>query len=377
MAAAPWFDVAVLDTEQWQLAVWGTTHRLIGLVLFIATVQWYHQLPLWAGSTGIVPVRDKMAQLKRDLSWAPLRFPNLYWISTSDVFLRIIVLVGSAASLSLFTGVGNSKAAAAVAWACYQSILFGFGWNWPWDDMGVETAFLSIFMPQLPVITTQWSAAVAPAPMTAFLMRWLAFRVMVGFGRTKFAESTLKDWDYLRGFSVRVPMPSYLGWLVFHGPKWMMVFGLVGMFVTEIIVPWGFLLPGVPRAVAGLCSILLMAAIHFTGNWGHFNILTAVVSMSALDVTSASVPLPSAGADWPELVAYGAAVGLLLPASLLMFAISNSWVNRVLWSIPGLQHLLPIRIMHFLGPYRIVHGYGVFPPHRCVLVRATGLVGVR
>jgi hypothetical protein len=70
---------------------------------------------------------------------------------------------------------------------CFSSTI-----TFPWDEMLMEATFLTLFMPALPPVTTQWAAASPPAPILAFLYRWLVFRVIAGFGKKKFIGSTAK-----------------------------------------------------------------------------------------------------------------------------------------------------------------------------------------
>ena len=49
--------------------------------------------------------------------------------------------------------------------------------------------------------------------------------------------------------------------------------------------------------MAGGSIIALMVGIHFSGNWGHFNILTGVVALAGLDTVSWSLPWIAADAD--------------------------------------------------------------------------------
>lgn len=131
-----------------------------------------------------------------------------------------------------------------------------------------ETSFLSLFLPRLPYIGEQWAASELPLPIVAFSLRWLAFRVMLGFGKQKFIGHRMADWDYMRGFTSSAPLPSRAGYYLFFAPIPIHLICLASMFVIEIILPFGFLLPGIARPAAGLSVMFLMVGIHLNGNWG-------------------------------------------------------------------------------------------------------------
>lgn len=69
---------------------------------------------------------------------------------------------------------------------------------------------------------------------------------------------------------------------------------------------------------------------------GHFNILTAVVALSALETVSPSLPyLPTTNTVWE--VAVWAFFGVFVfPLTLLAFT-GNSWGNSVAWWMPALN----------------------------------------
>jgi|TARA_B110000908_G_C9991867_1_gene330153 hypothetical protein len=56
------------------------------------------------------------------------------------------------------------------------------------------------------------------------------------------------------------------------------------MFVSEMVVPFLYFISGTPRLIAACCNIALMGGIQLTGNFGFFNVLTAVLSITLLDL---------------------------------------------------------------------------------------------
>ena len=83
---------------------------------------------------------------------------------------------------------------------------------------------------------------------------------------------------------VRHPSPTPFGhWLYRNAPPAAFVGALVGMLVSECLVPFFFLAPYPWCAVAAALTIGLMAGIQATGNFGHFNLLVAVLCVPLLD----------------------------------------------------------------------------------------------
>lgn len=361
-AAVP--DFTAMATR---LTVWGTMHRLVAALYFVAIAQMFQQVVVMAGRRGMSPLTSRLRRLRIDYPRMHVLYtPTLFWVCSSDWFLRLVVVVGSTSALLAFWGGGPLPTTAymAVCFVCYVSLSNALLAWFPWDDMLLETGFLTLFMPALPALTTQWAATEVPSALLAFAFRWLVFRVMVGFGKFKFIGARAEDSDYLFGFTVSIPLPSLLSWGMHHAPRWFLRLSLYIMFVIEIILPFGFLAPGWVRALGGASTIFLMAAIHLTGNWGHFNILTAIVALSTCDIVAPCLPsvTPLLTGTLVDTITFVLLVLYHLPASLLYFIAVASWSNHSVWYMPVLQRLHLVTLLRALQPFRMVHGYGIFFP---------------
>jgi hypothetical protein len=233
----------------------------------------------------------------------------------------------------------------------------------------------------------------------AWSVRWLVWRLLVGFAKLKFSEPShyWSDRLYLKHFLMFLPMPTYVGWFMFKLPNWVPVVEVVFMFVAEVVAPCMLFFTGWPRAVGALLIIALMVGIQVTGNFGFFNLLTAVLCLGSLDLGSSlwdqrvpavwtwthwervwrawsesgvlggvraiASPLDT---DWTEATFLALAVCLLIPASAALFPL-NSWVSSggFYWStlqkLPVVEGV--VTFFRALLPLRVVHAYGVFPPH--------------
>ncbi len=88
--------------------------------------------------------------------------------------------------------------------------------------------------------------------------------------------------SYIKYFFIHMPIASPLGWLAHKLPDAVHVANLSVMWLVEIPLPFLLFAAGTPRLIAALGYIGLMFGIHITGNFGYFNILTAVLTLPQL-----------------------------------------------------------------------------------------------
>ena len=112
---------------------------------------------------------------------------------------------------------------------------------------------------------------------------------------------------YIKSFWVNMPMTTYAGWAGYRLPDHMHRFNLVVMFVVEVVVPFMYFMNGWARVVAAVGVFGLQFGINATGNFGYFNLLTAVAAVP-LFLHSSTVWAGSFGAQGAAAaVAMGAA----------------------------------------------------------------------
>ena len=287
------------------LTVWGLLPRGLGLVFCICLLDFSVQLVPLAGRHGLNPLAEVLGRYKRDFGWrAYFYFPTLFWLSASDTALWLLPLLGALCGLGAVVGGPLSPLCLLGAWATLLSIDAGpSGAVYPWDSVLLEAGFLSLWLPGTEQLSLQGlqglssagsslSSAVQalslPSPLLAFAFRWLLFRVLLGFGKLKFVGSGWRDRLYIKNFVINQPMVSPLGWLAHHAvpdAAWTAMLGQ--MLVVEMLCPFLLFLPGLPRLLAGASIAGLMAGIWATGNYGYFNLLTAVLCLPALDTAAA------------------------------------------------------------------------------------------
>ncbi|HET8939687.1 MAG TPA: lipase maturation factor family protein [Polyangiales bacterium] len=354
--------------------IWGLIPRCMGLLYVLAFSSLIPQLEAGIGSRGVLPAGARFDAIARDFPGLRrfTQYPSVLWLNRSDTFIRLIPWLGTLCGIVMFYGGPLAPWALALAWLLWLSIEPA-ALIFPWDTMLQEAGFLAFFLPGVPALPV-WEASQLPDPTVAFMVRWLAIRLMLGFGKVKFVGANKSDRMYMRGFFVWMPLPTPLGWFMHHAPRFVLRGMLMFMFVAEVIAPLLGLFSGPLRLVSFAILASLMIGIHLTGNWAFFNIGYLVLCLSLLD-TQASIfdwakePWHSTLWQWPT-VASNAALLVIFITSVFYLVFADSWVGRTfmfldldrwVWNRAWARAI--IKYFRAIAPFRIVNGYGVFHPH--------------
>ena len=349
------------------LLVWGLFTRLLGLVYLIAFASLLGQVVPLAGADGVSPLKPLLLKIRADFPlWrCLLYFPTLLWLRSTDGCLRLLVVLGMGGALWAAYGGPGSNFGLLLCWVCYLSLHPAVGLAYPWECLLLEAGFLALFLPASNALP-DLSASALPLPAVAWALRWLVFRMMLGFGKLKFQGVNRKELGYLKAFFIAVPLPSPLGWYGHHLPGWFMKFSLLSLFLIEVAVPFLIFVPGYPRLAAAAAIASLMVAIQLTGNYGHFNILMLTLCVPLLDCDASLFDQPLDGVLWPWNHLLIHAVMLILFVGGLLYLPFNSWCSLA-WLYWPAQRKSPavlrwlLAFYRFLAPFRILHAYGVFP----------------
>jgi hypothetical protein len=348
--------------------LFGLFTRGLGLIYLIAIASLYHQVLGIAGSRGITPIAPLLARIREDFpGWRRFAyFPTVLWINSSDRALRGLVILGIVASIAVIVGGSLTFVGLLVCFVVYLSLDLAMQLWYPWDCVLLEAGFLALFLPGLQLFPSL-EVQSAPLPIVSFAFRFLVFRVMFGFGTTKFVGSTRKDLTYLQGWAINQPIPTRFSFLLHRSPLFLLKASIVIMFLAELVIPFMIFFTGLPRLVAAVVTIGLMVGIQFVGNYGFFNLVVIVCSIPLFDLDASlfdSVP----GGYWgsPASAAASVAVAILVFGGLIHLPF-DSWCTRswMFWTyftrirsrvVNGL-----IAFYRLLAPFRLVHPYGVFP----------------
>jgi hypothetical protein len=280
-AIAQWYDF--FGTPGGALTAWGLFSRGLGLVYLVALGSLTWQLVPIAGRRGITPMRDQLRKYRAHYGrMAYWWWPTLYWLADSDAALVAVPALGALAGVGAALGGPWSPACLLLSWAAWLSVSNGaYELIFPWDSFLCELGFLSVWLPAtqplfrvvsaaagsgtpggLALAFNSVAAAAAPTPLLAWCYRWLVWRLLVGFGKLKFLGTSRRDKHYIKGFLINQPMLSVLGWWGHKLPVAVHMGALAGMFLIEIPLPFAMFWTGVPRVVAALGIIGLMAGIQ-------------------------------------------------------------------------------------------------------------------
>lgn len=367
-------DVVVASDAS--LLAWGIFTRALAIVFVIAltSLGWRDQLVALSGERGITPLSAlHTTYVNAYGAWgAMIRYPSIYWfIGSSDAALRWTPCVGAASAFAVALGVVQPSIGLGFAWFTFLSVDVGSSFTgaiFPWDCLLLEVGALCLWLRPLAVFPSL--VAVAPAsPLLAFTFRFLLFRVLIGFGKLKFwSANWRRDANYIRGFLVNMPIVHPFGYFLHRTiPRAAFPSFLAGMAITVLIAPWGLFWTGLPRLAAVASIIGLMFGVQITGNFGHFNILSAALALPSLIDPASSITdfswsdaarTPRAAAETTYLCAALAIAMLYFPA--------NSWVNLSIPFWPVWDRINSLRGLfaglRAIAPLRAVSTYGVFGP---------------
>ena len=365
--------------------------RLLAVVFLIAFVSYWVQLDGLIGSQGILPAADLMRSVRGLGASGVWRVPTLCWLGASDGFLHGLAGAGTLLSLLLLAGIAEGPVLA-LLWAIYLSLVVvgQVFFSFQWDILLLETALTSMFV-------AAWTLRPRLMPKVPraglWLVRALLFKLMFLSGITKLIclDPTWWSLTALDHHYVTQPLPTWTSYYAHHLPHGFQRASVAVMFAIELGVP--FLVVGPRRLrIAGALALLgLQGLIAGTGNYGFFNLLTAVLCVTWLDDAfllrlvpgrwrgrissrlSADTPVAiepqRTGARRFARLAYGLAVAFMAYASSLAF-VEEMVRTRPPGRIGGVAGTLldggaayvgaGSRLLSIVGPFRSISGYGLF-----------------
>jgi len=247
--------------------------RSLGLIYLIAFLSLEVQITGLVGIRGILPVSKFLAALQAGYgggSW--LRVPTVFWLGSSDAFLKLVCVAGVIVAIAVILGVAR-RAALLLAFVLYLSLV-SIGqafFSFQWDFLLLEAGFLAIFL--LPVFPRVW------------LLRWLLFRLMLLSGAEKLlsGDPTWRNLTALEFHYQTQPLPTVFGWYFHHLPADFQKASVVFMFFVELVVPFLMFAPRRIRFFAGAMILALQTIIFLTGNYTFFNLLAVALCLSLYD----------------------------------------------------------------------------------------------
>jgi hypothetical protein len=368
--------------------------RLLAVVFLVAFVSYWVQLDGLIGSHGILPAADAMRSVRGLGAGSAWRFPTLCWLGASDAFLHSLAGAGTLLSLLLVAGIADGPVLLAL-WAIYLSLVVvgQVFFSFQWDILLLETALTSTFLAAW-TLRPRFPSADAAVPRAGlWLVRALLFKLMFLSGITKLIcldptwwKLTALDYHY-----VTQPLPVWTSYYAHHLPHGFQRFSVGVMFAIELGAPFLVLGPRRLRIAGAFALLGLQGLIAGTGNYGFFNLLTAVLCVTCLDDAflvrlvprrwrerlasrwradpTVAIETRRTGTLGVRRLAYGLAVAVVAYASSLAF-VEEMVRTRPAGRISGLAGALldggavyvnaGSGLLSLVAPFRSISGYGLF-----------------
>jgi hypothetical protein len=256
--------------------------RLLGVVYLFAFLGVVWQgLPL-VGEHGLTPAATYVDQLRG----SGLTFwdvPSLFMLDPSDAALRGWAVAGAVLAAALVVGYANLPSLA-VMWLLYGSYerVGQLWWGFGWEIQLLETTVIAA------CLVHPWDPrplrAPAPPTLAIVLMRWLAFRIMLGAGLIKLrGDPCWRELTCLDAHFETQPIPNPLSPLFHHLPHAVLAGGVVVNHIVEVVLPWLAFGPRRLRLVAAIGMAGFQIVLIVSGNLAFLNWLTLVPVLALLD----------------------------------------------------------------------------------------------
>jgi lipase maturation factor 1 len=260
--------------------------RLLCLVYAIAFASLWGQIEGLVGSAGILPVADFLQEVRAQSGQQPWwALPTLCWLWASDTALQLYCAGGLLCALLGIAGAAPALVLM-LCWVFYLTLVVaGQAFlSFQWDLLLLEVGFLGVLWAPW-TLRPRWVWVGEPSRLVLWLLRFLLFRLMLASGLVKWlsGDPTWRDLSALSYHFFTQPLPAWTSWYVQQLPAWMLMAATLVMFVIEIVVPFCVFLPRAWRASGAALLVLLQVMIGLTGNYGFFNLLSALLCLSFVD----------------------------------------------------------------------------------------------
>ncbi|MCC6407954.1 MAG: lipase maturation factor family protein [Planctomycetes bacterium] len=262
--------------------------RGLALVWLIAFVSLGVQVRGLIGEHGVQPawmLLDWVARSTTSLAERLYVVPSVFWLDAGDGALVGACVLGCVAAVALLLDLAPGLACL-VAWGLYVSLISvgGVFLGLQWDALLAEAGLLAVFYAPWRLRRPGERSDRAPR-LARWCLWWLVARLMLESGLVKLAsgDPTWRDLSALDFHFETQPLPTPLAYLAHHAPAWTHRAAVVATFALELALPLAILFGVRGRRIAAAGFVVLQLAIAATGNFGFFNLLTAVLALALLD----------------------------------------------------------------------------------------------
>jgi lipase maturation factor 1 len=325
--------------------------RVLALIFVVAWISLGVQIRVLIGERGLLP----LAPLLRAGSLPLLGYPSLLrWpaLATDSVLVGGTAL---GACLAALAAIGfRPRVLLGVSTALYLSFTLACRTflSFQWDNLLLECGFLAIFLP-----------TDRPAPIAHLLFRIVAFKLYFESGIAKW-QSPLHDWQdgsAMTYYYETAPLPTALAFYAHHLPVWWHHLESRATLVLELVLPFAFFAPRIPRLVAAGALTGFQIINVATANYGFFCHLAVALHLFLLEDRDLArvarlVPRkpPPATSKIPRWQAIAGFTGLGVFALLSVLSALVSFAEPGPWLVT----LEPVRRVY--EPLRLVNTYHLF-----------------
>ena len=325
--------------------------KFLALIYLIAFISLWVQVIGLIGGNGILPVHDYLESVR--LRLGPLSFwflPTLCWFNASDVFLHFLCGVGAILSILILFNMSPIVRSVILffLWLIYLSLVtvsrdfLGF----QWDNLLLETGFLSIFLPS------------TSRPLFVWLLRLLLFKLMFFSGVVKLlsGDPAWRNLTALTYHYLTQPLPNVISYYVYWLPVWFHKLSCFLMFVMELVVPFFIFLNRKLRICSCIVLVIFQVLIMITGNYCFFNLLTIALCLFLLedDIFSGWIRIENSHGKslrWHNFFVYPL-IAIILIVNIMLFA--RLLQIQINWPLPFKA------IYSWVSPFRTINSYGLF-----------------
>ena len=263
----------------------------LGLVFLAAFLSLAVQLRDLVGTRGLLPWAEFLARLgstHAGLLDRLLAFPTLFLFIHGDAAFLIVPLLGALISILLVLGIGG-RAVPFVLWFLYLSCITAGRdfFYYQWDNLLMEASLLAILLPGQGTLLdlARGRPLPEPQPIALFLVKWLLFRLLFesGLAKIEAGKDTWLNLTAMTYYYETAPLPSWSGWLVQQFPLWFHQLSVFFTFFVELPLAVLIFLPRRFRLLFFAIHLPFQLSIGLTSNYGFFNLLSIVLSLSCLE----------------------------------------------------------------------------------------------
>lgn len=304
---------------------------LLGIAYLINFWVLHDQALLLFGSKGLIPIAPDLplilAKLGSNAYW---QFPTLFWLNSSNFILQAGTWVGLLLSVLLIFRIWP-KVMLLLLWLLFLSYAIAgrIFYHFQWDNLMLEATLLALFLPS--------KKGVSPHPLSVFLLRFLAFRLLFESGIAKLWSGKAGGWwdlSAMQYYYETAPIATWLGWFAHQAPLWFHRVESLLTLVVEIGVPLLIFCGRRARVVAFCILFPIQFVIGLTANYGIFNFMTLAALLFLIeDKDLAKIKIkPSPFAQTQHLNLVAKCFGIfLIGLSLLNFTafLKPAWGQKI------------------------------------------------